>query len=317
LPTRISPTDTLYELFAPSISAFEHSSDIINEPYRWDLLGRPKLDKIKTVSERPLAKFSAFSHGICVQLLVQKDDDINCMALLACRYRKQTNTCLCINLVLDKGLGQYLRDLPESPDEIKLETLFRTTLVDVYLAQPRLDFALSHRPVRYQLKGFYDLSNPDTSVYLMEDDVYKAGFTPVLYMPQAEMLELPEGNPEIQARRVFRLWNHDQESAVIYRNPKTDESFAVIIATSQKFRSIPQRFLVGIVDGISPGISETAIVDDFFKDDNYSLTDLSTRLLVKFLQSGRQVILSVNAFSVRSTLHFKLWVVVQESKIEG
>jgi DNA polymerase IIIc chi subunit len=149
----------------------------------------------------------------------------------------------------------------------------------------------------------------------MEDAVYKAGFTPVLHMPQAEMLELPESNPDIQAKLVFRLWNHDQESAVIYRNPETDESFAVIIATSQKFRSIPQRFLVGIVDGISPGISETAIVDDFFKDDNHSLTDLSTRLLVKFLRSGRQVILSMNAFSVGSTLHFKLWVVVEESKI--
>jgi hypothetical protein len=131
LPTRISPTDTLYDLFAPSISAFEHSSSIINEPYSWDILGRPKLDKLKTVSERPLAKFSAFSHGICVQLLIQRDDDIHCMALLACRYRKQINTCLCINLVLDKGSGQYLRRLPESPYEIKLDSLFRTTLVDV------------------------------------------------------------------------------------------------------------------------------------------------------------------------------------------
>jgi hypothetical protein len=53
------------------------------------------------------------------------------MALLACRYRKQINTCLCINLVLDKGSGQYLRRLPESPYEIKLDSLFRTTLVDV------------------------------------------------------------------------------------------------------------------------------------------------------------------------------------------
>jgi hypothetical protein len=217
---------------------------------------------------------------------------------------------------LDRGLGQYLRGIPESPYEIKLDSLFRTTLVDVYMAQPRLDFALSHRPVRYQLKGFSDLSNSDSSVYLMEDAVYKAGFTPDLYMPQAEMLELPEGNPDLQARRVVRLWNHDQESAVIYRNPKTDESFAVIIATSQKFRSMPQRFLVGIVDGISPGISETAIVDDFFKDNNYSLTDLSTRLLVKFLPSGRQVVLSVNAFSEGSALHFKLWVSVQEAEAE-
>jgi len=315
LPTRISPTDTLYELFAPSISAFEHSSDIINEPYRWDLLGRPKLDKIKTVSERPLAKFSAFSHGICVQLLVQKDDDINCMALLACRYRKQTNTCLCINLVLDKDLGQYLRVLPESPYEVKLDSLFRTTLVDVYMAQPRLDFTLSHRPVRYQLKGFSDLSNSDSSVYLMEDAVYNAGFTPVIYMPPVETLELPGSSPRSKARPVFRLRKGDLESVVIYRNPKTDESFAVKIATSEKFSSGPQGFLVAAIDGLCPDISEMATVASSLRNNSHPLTDISTKMLVKSLPSGTSVILSVNTFYVGSTLHFKLWVVVQESKI--
>jgi hypothetical protein len=315
LPTRNSPKDKFYELLAPSISAFEHSSDIINEPYRWDILGRPKSDKIKTVSDRPLAKFSSFSHGICVQLLVQRDDDIHCMALLACRYRKGTKTCLCINLVLNKGLGQYLRVLPESPYEIELDSLFRTTLVDVYLAQPRLNFALSHRPVKYQIGDSSDLSNSDTSVHLMEDAVYKAGFTPVIYMPPVETLELPESNPGRKARPVFRLWNDDQESVVMYRNPKTEEYFGVKIATSQKFRSLPQGFLVAFMDGIGPDSSEMATAAGFFRHKSQSSTDISTKMLLRSLPSGISVILSVNTFFVGSTLHFMLWIVVQESKI--
>jgi hypothetical protein len=149
----------------------------------------------------------------------------------------------------------------------------------------------------------------------MDDSVINAGFSPIIDHLPVENLELPEHNPDCQGKTRFRLWNYDQESAVTYLNPLTDESFAVVIATSQKFRSTPQGFLVGIVDDITPGMSARAMVDDFFENNSRSLTDLSTKMLVKPLPSGKQVILSVNTFSVGSDLHFKLWVVIQETRI--
>jgi hypothetical protein len=71
---------------------------------------------------------------------------------------------------------------------------------------------------------------------------------------------------------------------------ETAESFTVVIGTSQKFRSEPQAFLVGIVDDMGPDIYVAEVLDDFFQYNSHSLTDLSTQMLVKHLSSGKQVI---------------------------
>lgn len=44
------PLKEAYDLFAPTISAFESSSDIVCEPYDWDLIGAPKESKPKAGS---------------------------------------------------------------------------------------------------------------------------------------------------------------------------------------------------------------------------------------------------------------------------
>jgi hypothetical protein len=61
----------------------------------------------------------------------------------------------------------------------------------------------------------------------------------------------------------------------------------VVIGASQKFCSKPQGFLVGIVDDISPDTSAAVVLDEIFKHNSHSLTDLSTQMLVKLLNSGK------------------------------
>jgi hypothetical protein len=238
------------------------------------------------------------------------------LAHLACRNREKRSTCLALNLIFDKRTGQYHRTSLDRPREVIIDSYFtyKVTLEDVYLAQPRLDFALSLRPVRYQMESSSSLSTPEAMLYLMEDAVYKAGFAPVTYFPQVARWEQSRSNLHIPAPEL-RLWNHDQDSAVLYRNEKTGESFAVFIATSQKRLSEPQSFLVGILDDIQPDTFSTETVDEFFKHDSHLLTDLSTQMLVKFLRSGKQVILSVNTFTVESLQNFRLWVVLKEPKM--
>jgi hypothetical protein len=73
--------------------------------------------------------------------------------------------------------------------------------------------------------------------------------------------------------------------------------------------------LVYILDDINPDTFGAEAVEEFFKHNSQSLTDLSTQMLVKFLRSGKQVILSVNTLSEGSLQIFKLWVVVTEPKM--
>jgi hypothetical protein len=313
-----------HDLLAPSVSAFESSSNIISEPYNWDIVGRPKESKVKLISNKPLANFSTFSHGIRVQLLVENLEKNRFLAHLACRFREKSATCLAFELVLEQGSLQYRRNSPIGLREVILDNYlhYKLTVKDVYIAQPRQDFTLSLRPVRYQIESSSILPTPETSLYLMEDAVYKAGFTPVTYSPPVEYWARPGSVPHIRLSPELRLWNHDKDSAVVYRNEETGDSFAVIIATSQKFRSKPQRFLVGLVDNISPDTSGDAVVDEFFKDKSHLLTDLSTQMLVKLLRSGKQVILSVNVvreqadtFTAVALQNFRLWIVVKEPRM--
>jgi len=158
------------DLLAPSISAFESSSDIISEPYDWDQIGRPKETKAKIISNTPLAKYCAISHGMRVQLLLEKSDEIQYLALLACRFRENKGTSLAVNLVLEKRAGQYRQDSPNKLDEIEIDSYlgYKVTLEDVYVASPRLDFGLSLRPVRYQIA--------DSSSILLSPEFFSASW---------------------------------------------------------------------------------------------------------------------------------------------
>jgi len=236
------------------------------------------------------------------------------LAHLACRDREKIRTCLGLNLIFDKRTGHYHRTSLDRLREVEIDSYFsyKVTLADVYVAQPRLDFALSLRPVRYQLESS---SNTEAMLYLIEDAVYKSGFSRVAYLPQVTHLEQSRSNLPSLALPGPQLWHHDQDSALIYKNQKTGESFAVLIATSQRRISNPQGFLVGILDDINPETFGAEAVDEFFKHNSHLLTDLSTQMLVKFLRSGKQVILSVNTFTMGSLQNFKLWVVLKEPKM--
>jgi hypothetical protein len=314
-------------LLAPSISAFESSSDVISEPYDWDEIGQPKKAGVKIVSNKPLAKYSAISHGMRVQLLCEGSGENYYLAYLACRFSANKRTLLAVDLGLEKRAGQYRRDSPNQLYEIEIDSYlgYKVTLQDVYVASPRLDFALSLRPVRYQIADSSSiLPYPEFFLCLMDDAVHKAGFTPVGYSPPEVDWGQLRSNPHKGASPGLRLWHHNKDSAVIYRNERTCDSFAVVIGTSQKFRSEPQGFMVGIVDDISSDTSATMVLEKFFKHSSHSLTDLSTQMLVKPLKSGKQVILSVNVIreqadvspiTVASFQNFRLWVVVNEAKI--
>jgi hypothetical protein len=91
------------DLLAPSVSAFEHSQNIVNEPYNWNIIGRPRLSKVKVTSgDKPLADYSAISHGIRIQMLIQTHFDNYYIAYLACRFWSSKQTLLGLVLELEQ-----------------------------------------------------------------------------------------------------------------------------------------------------------------------------------------------------------------------
>ncbi len=106
-----------------------------------------------------------------------------------------------MNLVLDRKSGQYRRYYePSAWDEVNLDsyTGYKTTLEDVYIAQPPPDFAFSARPVRYQLGAASDVPDPEFFLFLEDESARQAGFT--LDIPQDSRWQHPSGQPHIQAR---------------------------------------------------------------------------------------------------------------------
>jgi hypothetical protein len=163
-----------YDLFAPTISAFESSTDIICEPYDWDLIAAPKESKPKAGSNnnKQLSIFSSFSHGIRVQMLLEHTAGNEFLAYLACRRRDRHRTRLTISLLLDRRSGQYRRYYdPDANYEIGIDTTtgYRTKLEDVYIAQPRLNFASASRPARYQLGAASDVPDPELLLFLEDE----------------------------------------------------------------------------------------------------------------------------------------------------
>jgi hypothetical protein len=169
-----------HDLLASSVSAFQYASAIVHEPYNWDTLGRPKECKAKTPSNKnkEFAKFSSFSHGTRVQILLQNIDNKQYIAVLACRLRERSSTYLGFGLSLDERTGQYRRTSLR-PFDINVDNYLgsKLTLEDVYIAQPRHDFALSSRPVRCQLRGSSKKPEPELLLYLEDTSAYNVGFT--------------------------------------------------------------------------------------------------------------------------------------------
>ena len=319
------------DLLAPSVSAFAHSQNVINEPYDWDTIGRPKLSKVKlTSSDKPLAQYSAISHGIRIQMLLHTQSNNYCVAYLACRFQSRKQTLLGLLLELEETTGQYRRVGLGEAKEYVIDSLFsyRATLQDVYVAAPRLDFALSLRPVRYQIENLFFTNGPPQSFLTFMDEaaVQEAHFIPVDYYPPKLDWGVIPGTDDVGSSPGLWLWHDDRNSAVIYKHEETAESFAVVIGSDQKFNPEPSektRFLAAIVDNIDSGTAAKDVLDDFFGDSAWPLTDLSTQMLVKCLISGKKVILSVNANTEKNRVSqkidltyqaFRLWVAVKEGR---
>jgi hypothetical protein len=81
-------------------------------------------------------------------------------------------------LLLDERTGQYRRTSLR-PFDINVDNYLgsKLTLEDIYIAQPRHDFALSSRPVRCQLSRSSKKPEPELLLYLEDVSAYNAGFT--------------------------------------------------------------------------------------------------------------------------------------------
>jgi hypothetical protein len=230
-------------------------------------------------------------------------------------------------LELEQRTGQYRRVSPDKPQEFEVNSYFgiNTSLQDVYVTAPRLDFALFHRLVRYQIaNSLSTLSSSKNFLCLMDNAVYKVGLTrDDCFAPLVDWVQ-SQSNPDVRLAPPLRLWHHYNNASVIYRNRETSETFTVVIGTSKEFCSEPQAFLAGIMDNIGKDITAAEIQHNVFKEKRHSLTDLSTKMLVKHLDFGKQVILSVNVTQQQADestgnvawfQNFRLWVVVKESGI--
>jgi hypothetical protein len=246
------------------------------------------------------------------------------LAYLACRRRDRPQTSLTVNLILDRKSGQYRRYFePSAKDEVNLDsyTGYKTTLKDVYIAQPRLDFAFSSRPVRYQLGAASDVPDPEFLLLLKDESARQAGFT--LDIPQDPRWQRPAGQPHIQARAELPLGktNQDHEHVVVYRHKDTNENFAILIKNVSESRPRPFRhicfWITILINAVKTPVTSEQEHLEWLCDHHSlgSLIDLSERMVIKPLPSGKQVILGVNTFAVGKDLEFRLTVIVKEPKI--
>ena len=315
-----------YDLLAPTISAFESSSDIICEPYDWDLIGAPKESKPKAGpnNKKQLSTFSSFCHGIRVQMLLERTFGNHFLAYLACRRRDRHQTSLRISLFLDSRSGQYRRYYePDANYEIGIDTTtgYRTKLEDVYIAQPRLDFAFSSRPARYQLGAVSDVPDPELLLFLEDESAREAGF---MLDTQDPWWQQSAGQPHVQAgaglplsRKSFQ--GHDQ--VVVYRHKKTNENFAIFLRGVGEHTLTPSRqfsfWATIMINGVkTPLTSEREHLECLYGYNTHGPPiDLCKRMVFEHLPPGKQLILGVNTFAVGTDIGFRLTVIVKKPKI--
>jgi hypothetical protein len=157
-------------------------------------------------------------------MLLQTHHDNHYIAYLACRVRANERTLLGFVLELEQRTGQYRRVSPNELEEYKVDSYltYRVTLQNVYVAAPRPDFALSLRPVRYQIANSSSTpSSPKFFLCLTDDAVRKAGFTQLDYSQLEVDWGQPRSNPDVRASPGLQLWHHNKESSVMYRNKET------------------------------------------------------------------------------------------------
>ena len=262
-----------------------------------------------------------------MQMLLEGTFGNHFLAYLACRRRERDQTSLSISLSLDRRSGQYRRYYdPDVNYEIGFDptTGYRTKLEDVYIAQPRHDFAFSSRPARYQLGAASDVHDPKLLLFLEDESAREAGFT--LDTPQDPRWQQPAGQPHVQAgaglslsRKTFR----GIEQVVVYRHKKTNESFAIFIrGLREKLAPAPPRqfaFMITIMINAvkTPLTSEREHLEYLYGHNSWheSLIDLSKRMVFEHLPSGKQVILGLNTFAVGTDIGFRLTVIVKTPKI--
>ncbi|KAH8807715.1 heterokaryon incompatibility protein-domain-containing protein [Xylogone sp. PMI_703] len=292
----LNKIDHAKELLAPDISAFEFASDIISEPYNWGEIGRPKQSDPKVAgTKKTIATFSSVSHGLRVQLLLEKIDEENYIAYLACRRRGLENTCLTVQLCLDLTTGRYSRGWKDGThinrDCQILERLvdshlgYKVTLHDVYIAQPLPDIARSDRRVR--CKPGWD--RHDIRLYVADETLPSTGFEVVDYCPLYG--DWISSVKQTQSPRGKQHFPQHINCAVIYRDKVTDERFAIYLETAGG------PAIGVVVDRVSHASTATDIMARY--NNPYDLhepwTDLSQSMLIKRLESGKQVLLSMNA----------------------
>jgi len=146
----------------------------------------PKESKPKAVSNKnkQLSKFSSFSHGIRVQMLLERSSSHHFLAHLACRRRGRAGSCLAVWLILDEKHGHYLRGCSaDMLREVNIDnhTGYRTILEDVYISQPLPGFGYQHVP--YQLEDLFDVHNLEFLLFLEDASARQAGFTSITYIP--------------------------------------------------------------------------------------------------------------------------------------
>ena len=281
--------------------------------------------KFGSHNKKQLSTFSSFCHGIRVQMLLEHTAGNHFLAYLACRRRDRHRTSLRISLFLDNQSGQYRKVFrPDCEIEIGIDTTtgYKTKLEDVYIAQPRLDFAFSSRPARYQLGAASDVPDPELLLFLEDESAREAGFT--LETPQDPRWQQPAGQPHVQAgaglplsRKTFR--GHEQ--VVVYRHKKTNENFAIFIRAIGEHTLIPSRqfsfWITVLIHAVEiPFTSKREHLEWIHEHKSHgSLIDLSKCMVFEHLPSGKQVILGLNTFAVGTDIGFRLTVIVKTPKI--
>jgi hypothetical protein len=292
------------------------------------LIGAPKEAKPKAGSNnnKQLSTFSSFCHGIRVQMLLEGTFGNHFMAYLACRRRDRDQTSLRISLLLDRRSGQYRRYYdPNANYEIGLDTTtgYRTKLEDVYIAQPRHDFAFSSRPARYQLGTASYVPDPELLLFLEDDSARQAGFT--FEFPPDPRWQQPAGQPHVRAGAGFPLMEmyRGREHVVVYRHKETNENFAIfILGVRRKLAPAPPRqfafIIIIMINAVkTPLTSERERYECLYGHNPpyKSLIDLSERMVFEHLPSGKQVILGVHTFAVGPDFGFRLMIIVKTPKI--
>lgn len=158
----------------------------------------------------------------------------------------------------------------------------------------------------------------DIRLYVADDTLPAAGFEVVDYCPMYGdwIHSVKQGQSPHRSHQFPQHFN----CAIIYRDKLTDERFAIYLETAGG----PAIGLV--VDRVSHSTLATDIMGRYNNPDELRepWTDLSNGILIKRLESGKQVILSLNAIEdsvvsngdgLVAVPTYKVWIAVKRPSI--